>query len=94
MGISSLLKVAYSNIIEPPEEDLLFESSNDNTRVISTLQKYTFIMNALDNGWRVKKRHNKFFFTKKHKGKKTFFMKGFLDNFIEMNILPESEVHD
>ena len=93
MSVSTLIKVASSHIItEPPEEDSSFESSNENTRVISTLQKYTFIMNALDNGWRVKKRHNKYIFTKKHKGKKTFFMKGFLDNFIELNILPESEV--
>jgi hypothetical protein len=70
-------------------------SCNENTgrveRTVTILQKYTFIMNALDNEWHVKKKHNKYIFTKKHKGKKRFFTKGFLENFIEMNILPETE---
>jgi len=58
---------------------------------ITTHQKNIFIMTALDNGWRVKKRHNKYIFTKKHKGKKMFFINGFLEKFLEMNIIPETE---
>ena len=78
------------------EIERTFDSSwNENTgmveRTVTTLQKYTFIMNALDKGWRVKKRNTKYIFTKKHKGKKTFFIKGYLDNFIDMNIIPEME---
>ena len=72
-----------------------FDVCNENTgrveRTITTLQKHTFIMNALDNGWRIKKRNAKYIFTKKHKGKKTFFTKGFLDSFIEENIITETE---
>lgn len=67
---------------------LIESSSSENIeRKITTLQKYTFIMNALDKGWRVKKRNKKYIFTKKHKGKKTFFMNGYLEKFIETNIL-------
>lgn len=71
-----------------------FFSSSITSRVahtISTHQKNIFIMTALDNGWRVKKRHNKYIFTKKHKGKKSFFINGFLEKFLEMNIIPETE---
>ena len=76
------------------ETSLSIDDSIENTcreHTVTILQKYTFIMNALDNGWRVKKRNNKYIFTKKHKGKKTFFLKGFLDKFIETNIIPESD---
>ena len=71
-----------------------FFSSSITSRVahtISTHQKNIFIMTALDNGWRVKKRHNKYIFTKNHKGKKSFFINGFLEKFLEMNIIPETE---
>lgn len=60
-------------------------------RTITTLQKYTFIMNALEKGWRIKKRNKKYIFTKKHKGKKTFFMRGFLEKFITGNIILMTE---
>lgn len=71
-----------------------FFSSSITSRVSHTItiqQKNIFIMTALDNGWHVKKRHNKYIFTKKHKGKKSFFINGFLENFLEMNIIPETE---
>jgi hypothetical protein len=78
----------------------LDSSCNENTgrieHTITTLQKYTFIMNALEKGWRIKKRNKKYIFTKKHKGKKTFFMRGFLEKFITGNILmtPETEMEN
>ncbi len=53
---------------------------------IIQLQKMNFIWNALESGWSVKKRENKFFFTKKHEGKKEVYLDTYLNNFIESNL--------
>ena len=53
---------------------------------IIQLQKMNFIWNALESGWSVKKRENKFFFTKKHEGKKEVYLDTYLNNFIEANL--------
>jgi hypothetical protein len=50
-----------------------------------TMQKYIFIMNALDNGWKVKKRKDTYIFTKKHEGSKELFKDGYLESFIAEN---------
>ncbi len=50
------------------------------------LQKMLFIWNALDSGWSVKKRDNKFFFSKKHEGKREVYLDTYLNNFIESNL--------
>ena len=50
------------------------------------LQKMLFIWNALDSGWSVKKRDNKFFFSKKHAGKREVYLDTYLNNFIESNL--------
>ena len=49
-------------------------------------QKMSFIWNALDSGWSVKKRDNKFFFSKKHEGKREVYLDTYLNNFIESNL--------
>jgi hypothetical protein len=49
-------------------------------------QKMMFITNALDNGWTVKKRNDKYIFTKKHEGKKEIFQSDYLEKFIESNL--------
>ncbi len=36
-------------------------------------QKMGFIYNAIEKGWTIKKRDNKYVFTKNHKGEKKFF---------------------
>jgi hypothetical protein len=51
-----------------------------------TFQKTIFIMNALENGWNVKKKGTKYIFTKKHENKKEIFQEEFLQKFIEKNI--------
>jgi len=53
---------------------------------IIQLQKMNFIWNALESGWSVKKKENKFFFTKKHEGKKEVYLDTYLNNFIESNL--------
>jgi hypothetical protein len=47
-----------------------------------TLQKYTFIMTALDKGWSVKKRKDKYILSKKHQQKKEVFMDDYLEKII------------
>ena len=46
------------------------------------MEKHTFIFNAIEDGWTVKKRKGKYFFIKKHEGKKDFFSETFLTEFI------------
>ena len=47
------------------------------------LQKMKFIMNALNNGWTIKKEKTKFIFTKPHEGKKEIFSDTYLLTFME-----------
>lgn len=47
---------------------------------------YIFIYNTLENGWTIKKNNSKYIFKKKHQGKKEFFSKNYLNDFIVENI--------
>jgi hypothetical protein len=48
-------------------------------------KKMTFIMNALHQGWCVKKEDDKYVFSKKHEGKREIFREDYLRTFIESN---------
>ena len=48
-------------------------------------QKMGFIYNTIENGWTVKKRDNKYVFTKNKKGEKEVFLDTYLRQFIENN---------
>ncbi len=50
-----------------------------------SIQKMSFIMNALEKGWSVKKREGAFVFSKKHEGKREVFMDNYLENFVKSN---------
>ena len=50
------------------------------------LHKMTFIMNALDEGWSVKKKKELYTFTKKHEGRKEVFNEKYLENFVKKNM--------
>ena len=50
------------------------------------LQKMRFIYNAIESGWNVKKIDNKYFFSKKHEGKKEIYLETYLQKFIEDNM--------
>ena len=43
-------------------------------------------MNALENGWKVKKRRGSYVFTKRHEGRKKIFKDGYLELFLEENM--------
>jgi hypothetical protein len=45
-----------------------------------------FINNAIDAGWAVKKRDNKYIFSKKHENKKEVYLDTYLQQFIEANV--------
>ena len=48
-------------------------------------QKMMFITNALDNGWTVKKRNDKYIFTKKHENQHKILLETYLEEFIIQN---------
>jgi hypothetical protein len=50
------------------------------------LQKMIFIMNALNDGWSVKKSQDKFIFSKKHENKVEVFQEEYLATFILQNM--------
>jgi hypothetical protein len=49
-------------------------------------KKMIFIMNALEEGWSVKKKGEAYIFSKKHENRKEIFMESYLENFILSNI--------
>ena len=48
-------------------------------------QKMGFIYNAIEKGWTIKKRDNKYVFTKNHKCEKEVFLDTYLRQFLENN---------
>jgi len=48
--------------------------------------KMTFIMNALQEGWSVKKKEDTYIFSMKHNGKKEIYKEEYLEDFINRNI--------
>lgn len=53
---------------------------------IVILQQMSFIFNALQDGWKVEKKHGKYIFKKPHEGIKEVFLESYLKKFIESNI--------
>lgn len=51
-----------------------------------TLQQMTFLYNAIETGWKVKKEKDSYVFTKKHNGKKEIYKNSFLKSFIKDNL--------
>ena len=45
--------------------------------------KQIFVLNALENGWSVKKRNESYIFTKKHENRKEVFQENYLEEFIQ-----------
>jgi hypothetical protein len=53
-------------------------------------QKMMFLMNALDQGWSIKKSDENYIFTKKHENRREIFHKDYLEKFIISNF---TDVH-
>lgn len=52
----------------------------------SKIYEMLFLMNALDNGWTLKKKEDYYIFSKKHEGKKEILNNNYLEKFIQENI--------
>ena len=64
----------------------IYINHNNNINVnYLTFQKMTFLYNALEDGWEIKKNNDKYIFIKKHEGKKEVFSDNYLRRFIETN---------
>ena len=66
--------------------DLKFDIPTDINIDLIKLQQLSFIYNAIDAGWAVKKRENKYIFSKKHEGKKEVYLETYLQKFVEANL--------
>lgn len=51
----------------------------------ATLQKMIFLINALEDGWSVKKDKDSYVFTKKHENKREIFQENYLERFLISN---------
>jgi hypothetical protein len=49
-------------------------------------QKMMFIMNALEDGWKVRKVDDAYIFTKKHENRREVFKENYLETFILSNM--------
>jgi hypothetical protein len=48
-------------------------------------KKMVFIMNALDQGWSIKKSQDSYVFTKKHENRREIFQENYLEEFLISN---------
>lgn len=70
-------------------QHLIVDGSSVNSRVsleIQKFQKMVFLYNALENGWSIKKRKDKYVFLKNHEGKKEVFDETYLSSFMKQNM--------
>ena len=66
--------------------DVQLKINNVNLDVnANKLHKMIFIFNALENGWTIKKKNKKYYFSKNHKQKKEIFSEDYLSLFIKDN---------
>jgi hypothetical protein len=66
------------------QENIKQKEENENKeKEKNTLRKMKFIFNAIENGWKVKKRGKSYVFSKPHENKKEIFSDTYLRQFIE-----------
>lgn len=59
----------------------------DNSQVSKpTFQKMLFIINALEQGWAVRKNNDTYIFTKKHENRQEIFQENYLETFVASNL--------
>ena len=51
-----------------------------------TQQKMSFIYNAIQSGWSVRRDNDRYIFTKRHENKKEIYSENYLKNFIKNNL--------
>ncbi len=65
---------------------IVYEDTKKHEISMIQLQIMGFLYNALEDGWSIKKRENKYIFTKKHEGKKEIFNDSYLEQFMKQNM--------
>jgi hypothetical protein len=65
--------------------NISIDTTLDNIDYI-TLQKMKFLYNALESGWTVVKKEDKYIFNKKHEGEKEIYLDSYLQQFILDNM--------
>jgi len=76
----------------PVQIEIPSESSSTIQIQKNQFKKMVFIMNALEQGWSVKKSVDSYIFTKKHENRREIFQENYLENFLISNFsndLPE-----
>jgi hypothetical protein len=66
-------------------EDIIMDIDTTSIQDFNTIKKMTFIYNALQDGWTVVKKEDKYIFIKKHEGKKEILSEEYLKKFIARN---------
>jgi hypothetical protein len=69
----------------PVQLEIPSESSSDIQIPKNQFKKMVFIMNALEQGWSVKKSVDSYIFTKKHENRREIFQENYLENFLISN---------
>jgi hypothetical protein len=67
------------------ETELNFNVNHNITVDNITLQKMSFLYNAVNDGWTIKKRNDSYIFSKNHEGKKEIFLDSYLLTFMKDN---------
>ena len=66
--------------------DIYIDSNENNVIDYITLEKMKFLYNALESGWSIIKKDDKYIFNKKHEGEKEIYLDSYLQQFILANM--------
>ena len=77
MYIKINMDINFNDIINFDELDIIKKA------------KIVFIFNALEKGWSIKKKGQRFVFSKNHEGKKEVFSDAYLKRFIKSNLFSD-----
>ena len=82
----------------PHKLEITNELSNNIKLEKASMRKMLFIMNALDQGWSIKKSNDSYIFTKKHENRREIFQENYLEDFLISNFSTDlfdfSKKHD
>lgn len=75
------------------QQKIIMDKPNKLNLDKSQFHKMVFIMNALEKGWTIKKKEDKYIFTKKHENKKEIFEENYLERFVLENSIDNSFIN-
>ena len=85
MGLNKM-SLNEMSLNEMSLNEIRFNINKETETDFIKLQKMRFIYNSIESGWNVKKIDNKYYFCKKHEGKKEIYLETYLQKFIENNM--------